>query len=139
MQTFFEEQMDGIDANPLRIAGGPGAGGMRGGSSDGAGCGRLGGGSHTLSGITYRTFVEPLPKVKAASFKALQRMQIRVAGTSRIENGEQIKARAADRDIEIELEALSPNTTRMRVVTSQGLLKDSATATEIIMQTERSL
>lgn len=103
------------------------------------GVGASAGVSHTLSGITYRTFAEPLPKVKAASLKALQRMQIKVAGTSRIENGEQIKARAADRDIEIELEALSPNTTRMRVVASQGLLKDSATATEIIMQTERSL
>ena len=103
------------------------------------GVGASAGVSHTLSGITYRTFAEPLPKVKAASLKALQRMQIKVASTSRIDNGEQIKARAADRDIEIELEALSPNTTRMRVVASQGLLKDSATATEIIMQTERFL
>jgi hypothetical protein len=84
------------------------------------GVGASAGVSHTLSGITYRTFAEPLPKVKAASLKALQRMQIKVAGTSRIENGEQIKARAADRDIEIELEALSPNTTRMRVVASPG-------------------
>lgn len=103
------------------------------------GVGASAGVSHTLSGITYRTFAEPLPKVKTASLKALNRMQIKVAGSSKIENGEAIKAKAADRDIDIELEALSPSTTRMRVTASQGLLKDSATATEIIMQTERFL
>ncbi len=95
--------------------------------------------SHTLSGITYRTFTDPLPKVKTASLKALQRMQIKVASTGKIDNGESIKANATDREINIELESLSPNTTRMRVTASQGFLKDSATATEIIMQTERFL
>jgi len=95
--------------------------------------------SHTLSGITYRTFAEPMPKVKSASLKALNRMQIKVAGGGKIDNGESIKANAADREINIELEALSPNTTRMRVTASQGFFKDSATATEIIMQTERYL
>lgn len=103
------------------------------------GVGASAGVSHTLSGITYRTFAEPLPKVKTASLKALNRMQIKVAGSSKIDNGEAIKAKAADRDIDIELEALSPSTTRMRVTASQGLFKDSATATEIIMQTERFL
>lgn len=94
---------------------------------------------HTLTGITYRTFSEPLPKVKNASYKALQRMQIKVASTGKISNGESITANAADREISIELEALSPATTRMRVTASQGIFKDSATATEIIMQTERFL
>lgn len=95
--------------------------------------------SHSLSGITYRTFAEPMPRVKSASMKALQRMQIKVAGGGKIDNGESIKANAADREINIELEALSPNTTRMRVTASQGFFRDSATATEIIMQTERYL
>jgi hypothetical protein len=95
--------------------------------------------SHSLSGITYRTFAEPMPKVKSASMKALQRMQIKVAGSGKIDHGESIQANAADREINIELEALSPNTTRMRVTASQGFFRDSATATEIIMQTERYL
>lgn len=95
--------------------------------------------SHSLSGITYRTFAEPMPKVKSASLKALQRMQIKVAGGGKIDHGESITANAADREINIELEALSPNTTRMRVTASQGFFRDSATATEIIMQTERYL
>jgi len=95
--------------------------------------------SHTLTGITYRTFSEPIPRVRQASLKALQRMQIKVAGTGKIDHGESISAKAADREISIELEALSPNTTRMRVSASQGIFKDSATATEIILQTERFL
>ncbi|MDP1682898.1 MAG: DUF3568 family protein [Burkholderiales bacterium] len=95
--------------------------------------------SHSLSGITYRTFSEPIPRVRGASLKALQRMQIKVASTGKIDNGESIKANASDREINIELEALSPNTTRMRVTASSGLFRDSATATEIIIQTERYL
>lgn len=95
--------------------------------------------SHSLSGITYRTFAEPIPRVKGASLKALQHMQIKVASTGKMDNGENIKANAADREINIELEALSPNTTRMRVTASSGFIRDSATATEIIIQTERYL
>ncbi len=95
--------------------------------------------SHSLSGITYRTFAEPIPRVKGASLKALQHMQIKVASTGKMGNGENIKANATDRDINIELEALSPNTTRMRVTASSGFIRDSATATEIIIQTERFL
>ena len=45
-----------------------------------------------------------------------------------------------DRQIEIVLEPLSPSSTRMRVIARNGsLLYDSATATEIVLQTERVL
>lgn len=94
---------------------------------------------HTLSGISYRTFSEPMPRVKGASMKALQRMQIKVASTGKFDHGEEIKATAADRDISIELEALTPSTTRMRVTAANGIFRDSATATEIIIQTEKLL
>lgn len=93
--------------------------------------------SHTLSGIVYRTFTEPMPRVKGAAYKALARMQIKVKSVDKIDDGEEIKATAIDRDISIELEALTPNTTRMRVTATNGLFRDSATATEIIMQTEK--
>lgn len=40
----------------------------------------------------------------------------------------------------MELEAISPNITRMRTVAKKGpLFYDSATATEIILQTEKAL
>lgn len=71
--------------------------------------------------------------------RALQRMQIKVASTEKIDHGEEITATAVDRDISIEFESLTPATTRMRVTARNGLIRDSATATEIIMQTERLL
>jgi hypothetical protein len=104
------------------------------------GIGASAGVSHTLNGISYRTFTEPMPRVRVASLKALRRMQIKVASTDKIDHGENIKAATNDRDIDIELEVISPNTTRMRVTaSSNGFIKDSATATEILVQTEKCL
>jgi hypothetical protein len=94
---------------------------------------------HGLNGIAYRTFTAPATKVKGATLTALNRMSIRVQGTGKGEEGEVIRARASDRQIEVELQALSPNTTRMRTVARQGLFYDSATAYEIIIQTEKIL
>jgi len=41
--------------------------------------------------------------------------------------------------LKIELEALTSRTTRMRSQARNGIFMDSATATEIILQTERAL
>jgi Protein of unknown function (DUF3568) len=96
--------------------------------------------NHTLSGIVYRTFSEPLPKVKRAALTALKQMEIAVDSVEKTKQGELIRAKAANRAIEVEFESLTPKTTRMRVVAdSDGFFKDSATATEIILQTERAL
>lgn len=96
--------------------------------------------NHTLSGIVYKTFTEPLPKVKRATLTALQQMAISVEKSETTEQGEIITAKARNRAIEVELEALTPKTTRMRVTAdSDGIFKDAATATEIILQTERAL
>jgi hypothetical protein len=96
--------------------------------------------NHTLSGIVYKTFTEPLPKVKRAALTALKQMEITVDSIETTKQGELIKAKATNRKIEIEFESLTPKTTRTRVVAdSDGMFKDSATATEIILQTERAL
>ena len=103
------------------------------------GVGMATGVSHTLSGMVYKTFTSPEAEVKRATFGALSRMQIKVVDSKRSGATETIKAKAADREIEIELESLTPNTTRMLVVAKKtdGILRDSATATEIILQTEK--
>ena len=96
--------------------------------------------SHTLGGIVYKTFAAPQNKVRRSTVAALGRMQIRIVDTARPEaNKEVLHARAADRDIEIEIESLTPNTTRLTVTAKKdgGLIRDSATATEIILQTEK--
>ena len=103
------------------------------------GVGASAGIAHGLSGITYRTFTAPMPKVKGATMAALNRMGLKVTSTQKVEGTEVIKATANDREIEVELEPLSASTTRMRTVAKKGLLYDSATATEIILQTERTL
>ena len=96
--------------------------------------------NHKLGGTSYRTFTVPIAKVKTASLSALQRMGIKPGAMKKIENGELITAQAGRRDIEVELESLTPSTTRMKVVARDGAwLYDGATATEIIAQTGKSL
>lgn len=94
---------------------------------------------HTLNGIAYRTFTAPLPQVRHATLASLNRMGFRIASRQKTGEGEVIKATANDREIEIELAALTSNTTRMRSMVRNGVFMDSATSTEIVLQTERSL
>ncbi len=103
------------------------------------GIGMSSGVSHTLSGMVYKTFTTSQSHVKRGAMTALQRMQIKVLESKRKGSTETIVARAGDRDIEIELEALTPNTTRMLVTAKKdgGILRDGATATEVILQTEK--
>lgn len=103
------------------------------------GVGTSAGVSHTLNGYAYRTFTASETRIKVATLVALQRMNIKVASAKKTKGGELILAKAENREIEVELEALSPNTTRMRAVARDGLLNDGATALEIISQTERLL
>jgi len=96
--------------------------------------------AYTLDGIAYRTFTAPLPQVEKATRTALNNMGIKIEATSPIDTGKAIKAICNDRDIEIELEMVSLKTTRIRTVAKQGIFfKDRATATEIIIQTEKVL
>jgi hypothetical protein len=94
----------------------------------------------TLEGIAYRTFTAPISEVEGVTRTALHRMRIKIQATSKTEQGKTIKAVSNDREIEIELEMAGAKTTRIRTVAKQGIFfKDCASATEIIMQTERVL
>jgi hypothetical protein len=103
------------------------------------GVGMATGVGHTLGGMVYKTFTAPQAQVKKAAQGALGRMQVKVVKTEREGSTETITAKAGDRDIDIELEALTPNTTRMKVTAKHngGILRDGATATEVILQTEK--
>ncbi|MFA4968537.1 MAG: DUF3568 family protein [Sulfuritalea sp.] len=103
------------------------------------GVGAATGVTQTLNGRAYRTFTAPVGDVKQATLAALNRMGIKVISSKRAGNEEVILARATDREIEITLEVLSPNSTRMRSVTTQGMVYDSATSLEIVLQTERRM
>ena len=103
------------------------------------GVGMATGVGHALGGMVYKTFTTPQAQVKRATLGALQRMQVKVVKSERNGSTEVIIGRAGDREIEIELEALTPATTRMKVTAKQdsGILRDGATATEVILQTEK--
>ena len=103
------------------------------------GVGASAGIQHHVNAVNYRTFATPLPKVRKAVNTALDRMDIRVASRERIEGGERIFAKVAQRDIEIELEYLTAKATRMRSSARYGLFMDGSTAIEIIQQTEKVL
>lgn len=97
--------------------------------------------SHQLGGMTYRTFTEPLPRVKGAVLLAFRRMAIKPEKTEKIDLGERLLAKVEDREIEIELESITPKVTRMRSIVRRSgqMIMDSSTAAEIINQTERAL
>lgn len=104
------------------------------------GAGANAGISHQMNGLAYRTFTAPLPRVKAAATVALKRMKIRVESTEKTGSGEILYARAPNRQIEVEFEAITSTTTRVRAVARQDfLLVDSATALEIISQTGKAM
>jgi hypothetical protein len=94
---------------------------------------------HSLNGTAYRTFTGALPEVRKATLEALNTMGVRVEALEQAEDGELIVGAAEKRRIYIDLEALTARATRMKVVAkSGGLLYDGATATEIVLQTEKA-
>jgi hypothetical protein len=103
------------------------------------GVGMATGVSHQLNGMVYKTFTTPQAQVRTATLGAFHRMQVKVVNSKRSGSTLTITAKAGDRDIEVELEALTPATTRMMVTAKKdgGILRDGATATEVILQTEK--
>lgn len=92
---------------------------------------------HTLNGIVTRTFAAPVAGTRLAALRTLQRMGMTVGKSEKQDKGWVIEAKAANRNIDIQLEALSNRTTRARVVVSQQrffFIKDSSTGNEIIDQ-----
>src|SRR5262249_14769798 len=95
---------------------------------------------YTLDGYAYRTFTAPLPQVESAARTALNRMGTKVEATAKTEKEKAIAATEKEREIEVELEVVISNATQTRTVEKKVFfLKAGATATEIILQTEKVL
>jgi hypothetical protein len=96
--------------------------------------------NYSFNGGASRTFTAPLAEVKAASLDTLSLMGIRVDGFEDTTQGETIKGSAIQRSVSVDLEPISSKATRMRVVArNKGIFFDTATATEIVLQTEKAL
>jgi hypothetical protein len=95
---------------------------------------------YNLDGVAGRTFTAPLEAVKSASLAAVDRMGLSLDSTSSFDAGETIYARAPNRDIEIELETITKQLTRLRVTAKGGgIFYDNSTAVELVAQTEKQL
>lgn len=108
--------------------------GVGAGTASGTGIG------HALDSITYKTFTVPLDGLAMATLMTLDRMDMPVMENRPTEEGRTILAQAGDREVEIELDRLTTTTTRMRVVAKKNwLVRDRATAAEVIFQTDHTL
>src|SRR5512134_1382613 len=97
--------------------------------------------NHYSNNLTSRTFTQPLPEVRQEEHVALKRMDISVDATAEHVVATTITAKAGTREIEIELEPITANATRMQSIARRegSLLLDAATGAEIIAQTEKVL
>ena len=106
----------------------------------GAGIGGGTGVSYTLDSIAYKTFAASETELRAATLQTFKRMAIEVTETQKTETGTDITATAGDRTVEVEIDRITPKTSRMRVVVKRGwFLRDRATAGEIVVQTADTL
>jgi len=96
--------------------------------------------SYTLDSIAYKTFATSETELRAATLQTFKRMAIDVTETQKTESGTDIKATAGDRTVEVEIDRITPRTSRLRVVVKKNwLLRDRSTAGEIIAQTADTL
>ena len=106
----------------------------------GAGAG-VAGVEYSQAGVASKTFTSPLNDVRTAAVKALDRMDLTVQDDNVSAQGRKLVASTSDRTIEIDLENLTYNTTRMQVAVKRNgsIIKDADTATEIVEQTTQVL
>ncbi len=96
--------------------------------------------SYTLDSRAQKTFTASEAEVKASLLAALGAMALPIVTDEKTEDGQRIVARVENREVEIDLEAVTSKATKIRVVVHEGWLwKDRATAEEIIEQTSRGV
>lgn len=94
-----------------------------------------GGVAYTVTNVAYQTFSHPIADVEKATHDALKKMAIDELSTEDTEDGTLITAFTEHLNIYIDLERITPAATKVKVNAKRGsVLKDKATATEIIRQ-----
>lgn len=96
---------------------------------------------NATSGTTAKTYTASLHELRLAALKSLSRMEMDVTADGGDETEWEIEAEAADSTIEVELESLTPKTTRVEVSAGDGLpfFRDDATAQEVVAQISEAL
>jgi hypothetical protein len=95
---------------------------------------------YTFTNNVYKTISHPVAEVDVALFKTLKKMNINEMTHNATEDKVSVKAATDKLTIYIDLVKVTPTVTNIEVNAKKGVfLKDKAMATEIIMQTEKSL
>jgi hypothetical protein len=96
--------------------------------------------NYSLTNVASKTISHPVADVEAALHKALIKMRIKEVSREGARGTVNVTATTTHLDIYIDLEKVTPTVTSIKVNAKKGVfLKDKATATEIIVQTENSL
>jgi hypothetical protein len=95
---------------------------------------------YTMSGAAHRTFTIPMPEVHVATLAAFERAGITVARDEPSKQGRRIVGRADHRTVNVRLMPLTPALTSMTLIVKRNMLvKDRATTSELLEQTEQIL
>ena len=95
---------------------------------------------YTFTNKAYKTISAPAADVEAALNKALKKMSIKETKRKAKEGKVSVTGVTGNLDIYIDLEKVTPTVTNIEVNAKKGVFfKDKATATEIIVQTEKNL
>jgi hypothetical protein len=96
--------------------------------------------NYTFTNVAYKTISYPVVDVEAALSKTLKKMDIKETKHEAEEGKVSVTAVAGNLDIYIDLEKITKTETSIKVNAKKGaFVKDKATATEIIVQTEKNL
>ncbi len=102
--------------------------------------GSVAGVNYSITNVAYKDISHPIADVEIALHKALKKMEIKE--TDRKAEGDEVNITATTRDldIDIDLKKVTPTVTSIHVNAKKDVVvKDKATATEIIVQTEDNL
>jgi len=90
---------------------------------------------YSITNVAYKTFNHRMDDVDDATVRALKKLGIKIADRYNYNGRRHFQAFAKDRDIRIDLERITAQTTQIRVdARTWPFFKDKATASEIIYQ-----
>ena len=102
--------------------------------------GASGGVAYTITNVAYKTIVSPIDQVEFANRLALMKMRMKYVERMETENKVNIVAETSELNIYINLEKITPKTTKISVNAEKNIvMKDMATAVAIIEETEAML
>jgi hypothetical protein len=90
--------------------------------------------AYLYTNVAERTVCFSMDRMGRASLLALRKMGISVSEQSKDEGARKIRAKTKHLDITIKLKEITPKSTKIKVSARNGILKDKATALEIIRQ-----